>query len=187
MRGLILTLCLLSTPASVMAQGDSASGRWPDLGSRVRVWTTSRRITGDLVNIRSDTLVIRVAEELSPLVVGAPVGQVELVPGSSVIRVDVRRGPEYPLKRIVGGAAGGAAAGVVAAAVVDLLVKGSTLDWGAKTSVSYGNAAAVGAAAGAVLGLVMSGDRWEAMQRSSLAPAFTTALGGIGVAVVWIR
>lgn len=54
MRGLILTLCLLSTPASVTAQGDSASGRWPDLGSRVRVWTTSRRITGDLVNIRSD-------------------------------------------------------------------------------------------------------------------------------------
>lgn len=167
MRGYILSLLLLvAMAADAWGQEDSAAARWPELGSRVRIWTfANRSVTGDLVNVRGDTLVIRTARELSPQMRHVPVGKVELIPGSTVARIEVSRGRGFQAERVVAGAALGAVAGVVTAAVVDASGRVMFGEY-AESSLGYGEAAAVGAAIGAVLGAASPGDRWEEAERT---------------------
>ena len=175
MRRSLLTLSLLLAMAgNAWAQKDSVASRWPEIASRVRIWTPTRSVTGDLVSIRGDTLVIRTGRELSPLV-RAPVGKVELIPGSTVTRIEVSRGREFlQPERVVVGAVVGAAVGLAAAATTEVMIK-ALFGWDAKAAVDYGESAAVGAVAGAVLGAATPGDRWEKAQQPPAPSTFASA------------
>lgn len=177
MRGSILTLIVLAIMAREARAQDSTAARWPEPGSRVRVWTSAnRRVTGDLINVRGDTLVIRTKGELPPLMRQIPVEKVELVPGSIVTRIEVSRGRGFKVERVVAGAALGAAAAVAVAAVGDVTAELMFGGW-ADFPVDYGNAAATGAVAGAVLGAVSPGDHWEEAERTPPPVTFAPARG----------
>jgi hypothetical protein len=175
MRGYILTsLLLVAIVGDARGQQDSAAARWPEIGSRVRISTAANRtVTGDLVNIRGDTLVIRTAQELAAQLRHIPVGKVELIPGSTVTRIEVSRGRGFQVERVIAGAALGAAAGLAFAGLTDVSAE-VLFGEGAGSSVGYGEAAAVGAVAGAVLGAATPGDRWEQAERPT-PPTFAPA------------
>lgn len=157
MRGISALILLVLSAGTAQAQRDSASNQWPALGSRVLVWTTDeRRVVGDLINVRGDTLVVRTSTELSPELAHIPVGRVELVPASAIARIDVSSGRGFQAEHVLGGAVLGAVAGVALAATANAALR----DFGGP-GVDYGDAAAVGAAVGAVLGAATPGDRWE--------------------------
>ena len=178
MRGSILTLFLLAViTGDARAHQDSAVARWPELGSRVRAWTSAnRRVTGDLISVRGDTLVIRTKGELPPLMRQIPVEKVELVPGSTVTRIEISRGRGFKVERVVAGAALGAAAGVALAGAGDVTAELLFGGW-ADLPVDYGNAAATGAVAGAVLGAISPGDTWEEAERAPPPVTFAPARG----------
>jgi hypothetical protein len=164
MRYLTIFLCLFTTASNVPAQTDSATARWPDIGARVRVWTvTGGAVTGDLVNVRGDTLAIRTADRLSSKMAHIPAGKVTFIPGSSVTRIEVSRGRAFSVEHAVAGAAIGAAAGLALAAAADVTAE-AMFGEGAGDGVDYSQTVAVGAIAGAVLGASTPGDRWETTQ-----------------------
>ena len=157
MRWSMLFIFVVAMVSEAGGQSDSAAARWPEVGSRVRITTyANRTVTGDLVNLRGDTLVVRTVRQLSTQLRHIPAGKVELIPGSAVARVEVSRGRGFKVERVIGGALLGAAAGLAMAGTAEAMLGGF-----GKNSPDYGKAAAAGAAVGAVLGAATPGDRWE--------------------------
>ena len=152
MRRLILNLSLLVATAGLgQAQEDSAATRWPEIGSRVRVWTPGRTVTGSLVEIRGDTLVIRTGDERS-----LHLRRMELILAPEVTRIEVSRARGVQVRRVAGGAVIG-----VGVAVATVFIAQALLDHGDwELSPSYGKAAAVGGVVGALIGTQPS-DRWK--------------------------
>jgi hypothetical protein len=152
-------VALLLTPA-LSAQMDSVT-TWP-IGSRVRVWTASNRnVTGELTELRGDTLVI----------IGRGRSQAKVL-ADSTVRLDVSDGRGPSDKYIVGGALAGAALGVGAMALLNApaCIPGECRG----TTAHYAPGALIGAVVGGVAGAIKRFDRWKEVRvpgRVSLVPS----------------
>lgn len=155
----VVGVALLLTPA-LSAQTDSVT-TWP-IGSRVRVWTASNRnVTGELTELRGDTLVI----------IGRGRSQAKLL-ADSTVRLDVSDGRRPSGKYIAGGAFAGAALGAVTIAGLEAILcpPGECR----VTTGHYARGALIGAVVGGVAGAIKRFDRWREVRvpgRVSLVPS----------------
>lgn len=173
---IVLSLLLLLSGPSVASL---AAQRLPDVepGTRVRLTAPELRkeqVTGDVLFMNSDTLVIELRN-----------GENVEVPVASVERLEISRGPEYG-KGLLRGAKYGALTGVGVGAL--FFLEGVVFDddggfYLIAVPFLTGVAAVSGALVGGLVGTIFPPETWEEIPLSPRPEVTAVPGGGIGISV----
>ena len=133
--------------------------------SRVRVsLRDGSKVTGQLVDVRGDTVIVAKRN-----------GLIIAVPGNLTRRVAVSRGKRASAGRVISGALSGAAASLLATAVIPELSTWKCSADVCYTSPEYEKALVIGMVGGGMVGAMFVVDRWE-----TVAGPLRVGFGGDG-------